>query len=135
MVLVDKGAVARRFLHGVQVLPLEVFDHGQLGGLAVIGLDDGDGDLAEACQTGGPPAAFTGDDLVVAIGQFPYGQRLHHTVQGNGIRQRLQFLRVKVLAWLTGIWLYFMNGQHLIGTFSGGGFHRKITHQRAKTFA
>ena len=55
-----------RFFHGIQVLPLEVFDHGKLCGFAVIGFDDDGGNFAEACNAGSPPAALTGNDLVVS---------------------------------------------------------------------
>ena len=40
VVLLHQRLVALGFLHGVQILPLEVLDHGQLHGLAVVGLDD-----------------------------------------------------------------------------------------------
>ena len=65
-VVLDKGAVACGFLHRVQVLPLEVFDQAQLHDHAVVGLDDDGWDLGKARHAGGPPPAFSGDDLVVA---------------------------------------------------------------------
>lgn len=47
----NQGLESGGFFHGVQVLSLEVFNHGQLGGLAVVGLHDDDGNLLQARQT------------------------------------------------------------------------------------
>ena len=44
-VLLRQHPVALGLLNGVQILSLEVFDHGQLGRLAVIGLDHDDRNL------------------------------------------------------------------------------------------
>ena len=45
VVVFNEGLETSGFLHGVQVLSLEVFDHGQLSGLAIVGLDDDGGHL------------------------------------------------------------------------------------------
>ena len=85
MVLLDQNPIANGLFNGVQILTLQVFDHGQLGCGLVVRLNDGDGNLPQACQTGGAPAALTGDDLIVTAVQFPDCQGLDHTVDSNGI--------------------------------------------------
>ena len=65
VVLLHQRLVALSLLHGVQILPLEVLDHGQLHGLAVVGLDDDGRHLRQTRHPGGPPAPFAGDDLIV----------------------------------------------------------------------
>ena len=132
-VVLHQHLVALSFLHGAQVLPLEVLDHGQLGGLAVVGLDHHHGDLSEACQPGGPPAALAGNNLVVAGAELPDGQGLDDAVLTNGLRQLLQLLLIKVLPGLSGAALHLRNGQ------GGGrlrGVHGKIvTQQGAQALA
>ena len=66
-----QGLVALGLLHGIQILPLEIFDQTQLHGLAVVGLDDDDRDLVQTCLPGGPPAALAGDDLIIPGGLSP----------------------------------------------------------------
>ena len=85
----NQGLEPGGFLHGVQILPLEVFNHGQLSGLAVVGFHDDYRHFLQACQSGGPPAAFTSNDLIVARGQLPHGEGLDDAVFRNGIRQFL----------------------------------------------
>ena len=106
-----QGLEASGFLYGVQILPLEVFDHGQLGGLAVIGLHDNDGHFLKARQPRSPPAPFSGDDLIVAGGQLPDGKRLDDTVLSDGVGQFCQGCLVKVLARLGGTAFHLGNGQ------------------------
>ena len=107
----NQGLEPGGLLHGVQVLPLEVFDHGQLGGLAVIGLHDNDGHFLKARQPRSPPAPFSGDDLIVAGGQLPDGKRLDDTVLSDGVGQFCQGCLVKVLARLGGTAFHLGNGQ------------------------
>ena len=107
VVLLGQGLIPHGLLHGIQVLPLEVLDHGQLGGLPVVGLDDRHRHLLQACQPGSTPAAFAGNDLIVPGGQLPHGQRLDDAVFPDGIRQLGQRLLVKVLPGLGGIALHF----------------------------
>ena len=106
-VLLHEHTVASGFFHGVQVLPLEVFDQAQLHDLAVVRLDNDDRDLAEARQLGGPPAPFPGNDLIITGGEAAHGQRLDHPVLPDGIGQVGQRLVVKAFPGL------FEPGLHL----------------------
>ena len=105
-VLLHQRAVALRLLHGVQVLPLEVLDHGQLHGLAVVGLDDHHRHLTQTRHPGGTPAALAGDDLIVSGLQLPHRQRLDDAVLPDGIRQIGQRVRVELLPGLGGAALH-----------------------------
>ena len=102
----DQGLETGGFLHGIQVLPLEVFDHGQLGGLPVVGFDDDHRHLLEPRDPGGPPAALTGNDLVIAGGKLAHRQRLDDTVFTDGVRQFCQRGLVKGLPGLGGTALH-----------------------------
>ena len=92
--------VARRLLHGVQVLPLEVLDEAQLHDLPVVGLDDDGGDLFQPRLPGGPPAALPGDDLIVSRGQPAHRQGLEQPMLTDGLRQVGQGFLVKVFSGL-----------------------------------
>ena len=115
-VLLHQRAVALGFLHGVQILTLEVFDHGQLHGLAVVGLDDHHRHLCQPGHPRRPPPPFTGDDLIVAGLQLPHGQRLDDAVYPDGVRQVTEGLRLKALSGLGGAALHLADGQQ-----QGGG--------------
>ena len=110
---------AFRLLDGVQVLPLEVLDHGQLHGLLVVGLDDDRRDLVQSGHPGGPPAAFPGDDLIVPASQLTHRQGLDHAVLPDGLGQLLQLFLVEVFPGLVLIALDLRDGQ-------GGGRRGKI---------
>ena len=86
-VVLHQDLVAPRLFNGVQVLPLEVLDEAQLHDLPVVGLDDDGGHLGQARQFGGPPAALSGDDLVVAGGQAADGEGLDEPVGADGLGQ------------------------------------------------
>ena len=55
-------------------------------------------------------------------------------MQGDGIRQRLEFFFVKVLPGLIPIRLHFVDGQKLVGALLCR-FLAEIPQQRAKTLA
>ena len=86
-VFLNQCLIAQCFFHRVQILPLKVFDQRQLHGFPVIRLNDHCRDITQVCQPGCPPAPFTGDDLIVTVGQLPDGQRLNHSVYRDGIGQ------------------------------------------------
>ena len=130
MIGFNQGLEAGCFLHGVQILPLEVFNHGQLRGLAVVRLHDDDGNFLQACHPGGPPAALTGDDLIVAGGEPAHGQGLDNTVLLNGGGQLRQRRLVKVLTGLGGAALHLGDGQ--IQAAGGLGFQHIIAQQGAE---
>ena len=109
-VAVHQRLEAGGFLHGVQVLPLEVLHHGQLSGLAVIGLHHQDGDFGETCQTRRPPAALACDDLIVAALQTADREGLQDAVLPDGLRQLLQRVGIKCLAGLGRTVLHLGDG-------------------------
>ena len=86
-VFLNEGLITGRLFNGVQVFPLEVFNETQLHDGTVVGLDDDRRNLVEAGQLGSPPAAFAGDDLVIAGGQTADGEGLDDPVDADGIRQ------------------------------------------------
>ena len=100
---------ARRFLHGVQVLPLEVFHQSQFGRFLVVSVHHHGGYFAETRQTGSPPAPFSGDNLIVAGGELPHGQGLDNAMLPNGIRQLRQGRFVKEFSGLGGVTFYLRN--------------------------
>ena len=100
VVLAHEHLVALGLLNGVQVLPLEVFNHGQLHGLSIVGLDDDGGNLGQARHPGCAPTALSGDDLIIAGLQLPYRQGLDDAVLPDGVSQVRQRFGVKLLAGL-----------------------------------
>jgi len=123
----NQGLVTGGLLHGVQVLPLEVFDQAKFHHLAVVRLDDDGGDLLQVRQTGGPPPPLSGDDLVVTGGQLPDGQGLYHSVLADGLRQLLQLFLVKVFPGLIAAAFDLGHGQ---GRGGGGKIHGEIISQQ-----
>ena len=120
-VVLDQGAVARRLFHGVQVLPLEVFNEAKLHDLPVVGLYYHGGDFGEARHPGGPPPPLPGDDLVISGGQPPHRQGLEDAVTPDGRGQLPQPLVVKGLSGLMGIWpdVRHPQGQHPLSPLHG----------------
>src|SRR3954467_14368781 len=59
--LLDELRVTLRFLHGIEVLTLEIFDERQFKDRAISGFADDNGNLGQTEQLGGAPAAFAGD--------------------------------------------------------------------------
>ena len=110
-VFLQQPAHALGLLHGVQVLPLQVLHQGQHHGLPVVRVHDPGGKLAEACHTGGPPAPFPGDDLVVVPFQAADRDGLDDAVAADGIRQGLQLFPVEALAGLMLAGFYLADGQ------------------------
>ena len=137
IVVLHQHLIALGFFDGVQILALEVFDHGQLHGLAVVGLNDQHRHLGQARHPGGPPAALAGDDLIVARGQLADGQRLDNAVLTDGFGQILQRLIVEVLAGLLAVGFHLGDGQHrhAAALAALGGEGRSIAQQGAKTLA
>ena len=99
-ILLDEGPVTGGLFHGVQVLTLEVFDEADLHDLPVVGLDDQGRNFQQARHPGGPPAAFTGDDLVIARGQAPHRQGLQNPVLTDGLGKFCQGFFVKMFSGL-----------------------------------
>ena len=131
--LLEQHPVAPGLLDGVEVLALEVFDQGQLHGLAVVGLDHEHGDFIQSRQPRGAPAALTGDDLIVFPRQLPHRQRLQDAVGRDGIGQGLQGLVVEARAGLLRVGLHPLDGDLL---HAGAGRGRlKVTQQGAESFA
>ena len=104
----DQRIVAHGFFHRVQVGALEIFDEGQLHGLFVVRLYYHHRHLCQLCQAGCPPTALAGDDLVVAVGHFPYSQGLNDAMGPDGLGQFFQLFRVKVPPGLIRIGLNFV---------------------------
>ena len=128
-----KDLITQRFFHRVQVLPLQILNQCQLHGGSVIGIHNHSRHFFQTSQTGCPPTALTCNDLIVAVFQGTDSQRLYNAVGGNGFRQGLQLLRVKILPRLPRVGLDLVYGQQLVGTFCCRLFH-KIAHECAKTF-
>ena len=136
-VLVHQCLIPQRFFQRVQILTLQVLNQRQLHGLFVVGFDDDCGHVAQVCHPRGTPAPLTGDDLIVAVGHFPHRQGLNDAVDGDGVRQRLQFFLVKVLPGLIGVGFYLVNRQQLIRAFFQrlfGEIPQKRTQTLAKSF-
>ena len=55
------------FLEEVEVGALKVFQQGEEGGAAILGVDEEAGDGGEACGDGGAQAAFARDEVVAAV--------------------------------------------------------------------
>ena len=63
--LADELRVTERFLNGVEILALQVFDQRHLQHRAIIRLADDDGDFGQSGELGRAPAAFPGDEFKI----------------------------------------------------------------------
>ncbi len=90
------------FFQRVKVFALEVFDDGQFGGLAVVGLDDVHRHFAPAGLHSRPQTALAGDNLV-AIADAADHDRLQQAVGRDALREFLDFVAVEILAGLVRI--------------------------------
>ena len=125
--------VALGLFNGVQILALQVFNERQLHCLAVVRLDDDGGHLRQTGKPRSPPAAFAGNDLIVARGELAHGQGLNDAVFADGVRQIGERGVVKMLARLTGAALHLRNGEvEAVGAF---GLQGGVAEQRAKPSA
>ena len=97
--LLDELRVAVRLFNSVQVLALQVLDQSQFQHGPVVGLPEDDGDFRQAEQLGGPPAAFAGDELEVAVA-ISHDQRLDDALFLDGISQLAQRLGGEIFAGL-----------------------------------
>ncbi len=86
MVLVDVPLERLRLFDRVEVLPLDVFDDGQLGHLAVVDVADLHRHLAPVGGLGGAEPALAGDELV-AVADAADHQRLQDAVGADAVRQ------------------------------------------------
>ena len=127
--------IALGLFDGIEVGALEIFDQRQLHGLLVVGLDHDDRNLVETCEPGCAPAALTGDDLIEAGRQLPHGQRLDNAVHGDGVGQRLQFVRVKAFARLERIRLHLLQRQKLRTGGRLRRLHGRFAEKRAQPLA
>jgi hypothetical protein len=69
-----------RFLQRVQVFSLNVFDQGDCNGGTVVHVAHDDRYILQFCQLRSPPAAFTGDNLVISGTDRPYHYGLYHAL-------------------------------------------------------
>ena len=134
VVLLHQHLVPLGLFDGVQILTLQVLDHGQLHGLAVVGLNDHSRHLSQPRHTGGAPPALTGNDLVIAGLELPHRQRLDDAVLPDGVGQVGQCIGVKQLARLGRAGLYLTDGQHQTGLFLVEG-HHIVAHKSAETLS
>ena len=134
VILLHELPIALGLLDGVQILPLQVFDHGQLHGLAVVGFNDDGRHLVKPRHAGSPPAALAGDDLVVARLQLAHRQGLDDAVLPNGVRQIRQRIGVKLLAGLSGTAFHLRNGEVQAALFLRI-FHHVVAQQGGQPFS
>ena len=87
--LIDQLGKPLGFFDRVEVFALQVFDESQFERSAVIRLADEDGDLGEAGEASGAPAAFAGDQFVAVIGGAD-DQGLHDALGADGVGEVLE---------------------------------------------
>ncbi len=89
--------VTMRFLDGVEVFTLQVFDERQFQHRPVVGFAGDDGDFRQLQQLGGAPAAFAGNQFKKTA-SLADDERLHDALFADGIGQFAQGLGGKILA-------------------------------------
>ena len=89
--------VTVRFLDGVEVFALQIFDERQFQHRAVVGLADDDGHFGQLQELRGAPAAFAGNQFKMAV-PLAHNERLHDALFADGIGQFAQRLGGKILA-------------------------------------
>jgi len=117
--LVDQLLVALGFLDGVEVLPLEILDQREFERGGVVGFADEDGDLGEAGELGGAPAAFAGNQLE-RIAATPDDEGLDDALFPDRVSQLLEGVPGKVLAGLQGAGTEPAE-RHALDAFRAGG--------------
>jgi hypothetical protein len=102
-VVLDEALVGAGLFEGVEVVPLDVFDQGELEGLAVGGFGDHDRNLADAGKTGGLPAALADDEAEAAAFGDSDDEGLNNAVLADGGGEGFEAVAVEVLARLLGV--------------------------------
>ena len=108
---VNETAEGGSLFHKVQISPLEVFDQGQQRGPLLVHAHQQAGDFLQPCQTGGPQAAFSGDQFISARQGAAHAQRLENTMASDGLGQFFQRVGRKGAAGLIGVGLDGVNRQ------------------------
>ena len=103
MELIQKPLVGQRFLYGIQVLSLNIFDQRDLHNLQIGIILDDHRYFFQARQLGRPPAPLTGNDLIEAV-LFLYDQRLDNSKLFDGIRKLYKSVLIKLLSRLFRVW-------------------------------
>ena len=120
-IVLDEGAVACSFLHGVQVLPLEILDQSHRHGFLVGQFPNHHRHFVHAQHSRCTPAAFAGDDLIIQP-QRTHQNGLDHAVLLNRIRQCLNGFIAELFAGLVPIGFQFRNAERLFHLHLGGIF-------------
>ena len=134
VIAVHQLFVALGLLQRVEVLALQILDERQLRRLAVVRLDDDGGNLGQAREPRGAPAALARDDLIIAGAEPPHGQRLQDAVLADRVRQLVERRVVEALARLVGVALDLRDGEAL-QIFARIGAQRRVAQQRAEALA
>ena len=98
----DQSLVCKGFFNGIEIFSLHVLDQSHLCDLEIVTRHDDGGDLVQARQPGGSPAALACDDLVIFSETVHLADHdgLDHAVLTDRICQELQGIFIKALAGL-----------------------------------
>ena len=101
--LLNQLGKALGFLDWIEVFALEILDQREFEGGAVVGFADDHGDLGQADELGGAPAAFPGDEFV-AVFRGSDDEGLDDAAFPDRIGQFAQRLFGEILTGLEGTW-------------------------------
>ncbi len=90
------------YFDGIEVLALDVLDEGDLEEAVVGDVLDGNGNIGDAGEACGTPAAFAGDELVAAV-PWADDEGLNDAVGADGVGKFLEALRLEYGSWLKRI--------------------------------
>lgn len=127
MMLVEVALEGEGFFDRVQVFALEVFDDGELGDEAIVGLAESSGDRWPTRKPGGAEAAFAGNELIPTR-DLADEDRLEHVMLFETLGERGDFDIAELAAGLEGVFLDLVDRELEEG---GGGDVRGSASSRA----
>ena len=98
-----KTTIPIRFLNGVQIRALDVFDERELERVIVVSLFDANGNLLKACHLACLPTTLASDNLIRVRACFPHKNWLQETVSLDRGRKLLKFFLLELSSRLIGV--------------------------------
>ena len=130
--------IGQCLFQGTEISPLDVFDDRNLKHFGVAKAAHKDRNLMQLRDLRGTPAAFSGDDLVLALlARGAHDQRLDHTFLSDRLRKLLQGSGIKMAPGLIRVCHEPLNGHQQIGARVRGSLAQwavemHVSHKRAQ---
>ncbi len=134
--ILQQALIALGLFKSIQILPLQIFDQRDHGGIAVVHFPQDRRNFVQSGQHRRAEPPFAGDDLVAVLrGRVrPDQNRLQDALDPDRLRQVFEFGLVEVHAWLEGVGvdLIHRDGDHRHTVFRVR-LKRRISQQRGQS--